>query len=74
MCVAPWERGLVELLDQHPDIDRRAAAEMTPRIPPPSMASATRRPSRYGRLPARARAASTRSTSCAGATLGGATL
>jgi hypothetical protein len=27
MCVAPWERGLVELLDQHPDIDRRAAAE-----------------------------------------------
>src|SRR5580658_6522265 len=46
-------------------------AEMTPRIPPPSMASATRRPSPYGRPRGPARAASTCSTSCAGATLGG---
>src|SRR5580692_1162074 len=46
-------------------------AEMTPRIPPPSMASATRRPSPYGGPPVSARAASTRSTSCAGGTLGG---
>src|ERR1700750_3368404 len=46
-------------------------AEIVPRIPPPSMASATRNPSPRspGRLPARARSPSTRSTSCTGLTL-----